>query len=220
MTSSKGTSRIGGSRLTTVVRESCSIEKALEPSASSPQEREQWETPVIASTEAIRKDLDALFPHDCMRIDFEFDSMGDALRPGKTSPAALSLTGSSSAHPSQTRFFLSTTLPCRADPGGNRAPRTNRYFTAQSASPSASQEMKTSRPGSPISGSTRRSSRRAGTSLAAYDASGHRIATVVTETGSHQFIGLRSNVLMHRVEIIPDQVRPRCDDRRPCLLHP
>lgn len=57
--------------------------KSVRAIRQGPQEREQWETPVIASTEAIRKDLDALFPHDCMRIDFEFDSMGDALRPGR-----------------------------------------------------------------------------------------------------------------------------------------
>lgn len=163
------------------------------------------DTPIIATTDPIRKDLDALFPNDCTRIDFEFDSNGDPLRPGQDISRRFIPDGVIISTSVKDSFFsvndFEVSSRSRGQSGATHLPLFHGTITLRFCVPGNENEPA----GVTHVGLYAAVVQEGGTSFAAFDSSGHRIATVTTETGAHQFIGLRSNVPIHRVEIIPNQ---------------
>ncbi|MGI9239802.1 MAG: hypothetical protein ACR2RV_03320 [Verrucomicrobiales bacterium] len=166
---------------------------------------QRGETPVIATTEPIRQDLDALFPDDCCRIDFEFDSMGEPLRPGQDISRRFIPDGVIITTSIEDSFFSVNDFAVpgrsRGQSGATHSPLFYGTLSMRFCVPGNENEPA----GVTHVGLYAAIVQEGGTSLAAYDASGHRIATVTTKLGSHEFIGLRSNVPIHRIEIIPNK---------------
>jgi hypothetical protein len=178
---------------------------AMRAMQQSPASGGRRDTRIIATTEPIRKDLDVLFPDDSIRIDFEFDSKGDALRPGQDVSRRFIPDGVIIGTSVEDSFFSvndhEVSSRSRGQSGATHQPLFHGTITLRFCVPGDENEPA----GVTHVGLYAAVVLEGGTSLAAYDAYGHRIATVLTETGSHQFLGLRSNVLIHRVEIIPDK---------------
>ncbi|MFT4550198.1 MAG: hypothetical protein ACI8XO_001813 [Verrucomicrobiales bacterium] len=161
-------------------------------------------TPIIATTEPIRKDLDLLFPPDCERIDFETDSKGDPLRAGQDISRRFIRDGLLISTSIDGSFFSVNdfTVSGRSgeQSGATHDPLYKGIVTLTFCVPGNEHELA----GVTHVGLYTAIVQEGGTTLVAFDASGHRIASVTTESGPHEFLGLRSNVPIHQVQIIPN----------------
>jgi hypothetical protein len=160
-------------------------------------------TPIVATTEIIRKDLDVLFPEDCIRIDFEEDSQGVPLREGQDISRRFIFDGLLLETSVEDSFVSVNDHAVSGRSGGQSAathlPLYQGTITLTFCVPGNEHELG----GVTHVGLSAAIVQKGGTTLAAFDASGHRIASVVTVDGPHQFLGLRSNVPIHQLQIIP-----------------
>jgi len=161
-------------------------------------------TPVIATTDPIRKDLDALFPEGYTRIEFETDSNGVALREGQDISRRFISDGFIIETSAKDGIVSVNDYQVSSRSGGQSAathlPLYEGTLTVTFCAPGDELEPA----GVTHVGLYAAVVLPAGTTLAAIDGTGHRIASITTESGPHEFFGLRSNVPIHKIQIIPN----------------
>ena len=169
----------------------------------APEGGKRGGTPIIATTEIIRKDLDVLFPDDCIRIGFEEDSKGIPLKEGQDISRRFIFDGLILKSSIEDSYISVNDHVVEGRSGGQSAathePLYRGTTTLTFCVPGSEHELA----GVTHVGLSIAVVQEGGTTLAAFDASGHRIASVATVDGDHQFLGLRSNVPIHQVKIIP-----------------
>ena len=162
-------------------------------------------SPIIATTEPILKDLDVLFPEDCVRIDFDTDSLGDQLRPGQDVSRRFIPDGVLIDTSIEGAIFSVNDFSVSGRSGGQSGathdPLYHGTITLTFCVPGNELDMA----GVTHVGLYLAVVLEGGTTVAAYDASGHCIASLVTTGPAHEFLGLRSDVPIHQLKIIPNE---------------
>ena len=161
-------------------------------------------TPIIATTERIPKDQDAFFPGDCMRIDFENDSRGDPLRPGQDLTRRFIPDGVVITTSEPDSFFSVNDFALNSRSGKQSGATHDPLFLGVITLTFCVPGNELDPAGVTHVGFSVGIVQEGGTTLAAFDASGHQIASVTTLSDGTEFLGLRSDVPIHEVRIIPN----------------